>query len=623
MMPGDRTATGPASGLAAHSARVLAALRLGVRSMRSHPAMAAAFLGATLLQGALQGLFIWTLREVLLRIDGAPVGRATLLVAAGTVLAVWLLRALSVFASEYCAVRLAHRVEIESMWTALRQLLRLSVRFYDRSDQGDLIIAAYHDMKGVRSATLEVGRLLLYVTQLVGLSVAAVAMDPQLALLGMLVVPLGLLPSRALGRRVTTSAQGERDAVGSLYDSFLQLTAGIRVIKVNGAEPRVLENARGVGSDIYRHTVRQARDRGISRLIFEVAAGVGIVAILITGGLHVASGEIEWPSLLGLLLAMTAVYAPVIGLLNLTNSLSAVLPNLERVERIMNEVPDVADRPLARRLREAPETLELQGVSFGYGAQPCLSSLSATFHRGETIGIVGASGSGKSTLLALLLRFYDPTAGRILLDGVDLRDIRRADLMALSALVLQEPFLFLDTIAGNIRVGRPEATMDEVVAAATAANVHDEIMAMERGYDTLVGRSRQARGLSGGQKQRVCIAAALLRNAPLLFLDEATSSLDSVSEQLVQSAIERLVTGRTTFVVAHRLSTLRSAHRILVLDAGHVMGLDTHERLLETCLTYRSLWAAQQDDRSAPWRDAGRGSVLTTALAPAPRARPS
>jgi ABC-type multidrug transport system fused ATPase/permease subunit len=213
---------------------------------------------------------------------------------------------------------------------------------------------------------------------------------------------------------------------------------------------------------------------------------------------------------------------------------------------------------------------------------------------------VGPSGAGKSTLISLLLRLYDTTAGSVLLDGVDIRNVRQRDYLNLCAIVMQEPFLFVDTVANNIRAARPDATMEEVIEAAKAANIHDEIMAMENGYETVLGRAELARGVSTGQKQRICIAAALLKNAPLLFLDEATSNLDSVSERHLQVAIDRLMQGRTTFVIAHRLSTLRSADRILVIDDGGMVGIGKHEELLATCSTYRRLWQFQsmaRDDR--------------------------
>lgn len=238
---------------------------------------------------------------------------------------------------------------------------------------------------------------------------------------------------------------------------------------------------------------------------------------------------------------------------------------------------------LAKRYRTGDEALK--GVTFEVPA-------------GQVVGLIGPSGAGKSTLLSLLLRLYDPTRGRVLFDGVDLRALRHADLMDLCGIVLQEPFLFLDTIANNIRAARPTATMAEVIAAAQAANIHDEIMLMPQGYETIVGRRQDARGVSVGQKQRICIASALLKNAPILVLDEATSNLDSVSERAVQSAVDRLMNGRTTFMIAHRLSTLRTVDRILVLDRGEVAGLAPHDELLATSPVYRRLWSSQSIDRT-------------------------
>jgi ABC-type multidrug transport system fused ATPase/permease subunit len=345
-----------------------------------------------------------------------------------------------------------------------------------------------------------------------------------------------------------------------------------------------------------------------------VISGFGLILVLIVGGHDVTIGRMPWQSLLGLLLAIMAVYSPVVGLLSLYGTIRQAIPNLDRLDELLRTVPEIRDRPGARELVEGPNTIELRNVGFAYEGRPVLRNVSAVIHRGETIGIAGPTGVGKSTLVSLLLRFYDPTGGAILYDGVDLRDIRHADLMRMSSIVLQEPFLFIDTIANNIRLGRLGATMDEIISAAKAANVHHEIMQMEQGYDTIVGQGPQGRQVSGGQKQRICVAAALLKNAPMLFLDEATNSLDSVSEHAVRTAIERLMAGRTSFVIAHRLSTLRSVHRILVLDQGRMVGFGTHEELLDMCPLYRMHWAHQDIATSpgellvpapgngAPWR---------------------
>lgn len=577
---------------AQHNART--ALKAALRSLRHHPGLAAAFLVATLVQGALQGGMVWALREVLITLSRpGGVARGVLFVGALAVFTVWVLRSAAVFAAQMLSARLAHRVELDWMWRVLEKLLTLSVRFFDKSSRGDLVMTAYNDARGVRTVTMQLGQLVLYVSQLAGLMVAAWVMSPKLALIGLISVPLGAVPVYWLGQRLTEAARRERKQAVSLQDSYLQLASGIRVIKVNRGERKVLERARQVSQVLWRSVLRQTQTQGLARLLLESVSGFGLILVLVIGGRDVAAGHLPWQSLLGLLLAVMAVYAPVVGLLQLYGSVRIMIPNLDRLDRILEAVPEIQDRPGARRLLDGPATIELQNVSFAYGNQPALHGISAVIHRGETTGIVGPTGAGKSTLVSLLLRFYDPTDGAILFDGVDLRDIRYGDLMQASSIVLQEPFLFIDTIANNIRIGRPEATMDEVVAAAKAANMHEEILQMELGYETVVGTGPEARGLSGGQKQRICVAAALLKNAPMLFLDEATNSLDSVSEQKVQAAIEALMQRRTTFVIAHRFSTLRNADRILVLDQGCVVGFDSHERLLATCKTYRKLWASQ------------------------------
>lgn len=576
--------------------------------MRQHPGLSLVFLAATLAQGALQGLLVWALREVLLVFNKTKTPTISVLVwSALFILIIWLLRASSTFVGEVFSDRLTRRVEIESMWQVLSKLLTLPVRFFEKNSQGNLVMSAYYDLERVRHVTGAVGDMILYLARLAGLGFAAWIISPKLATIGILAIPVGILPAYWLGHRITQAASKERVTTVTLYDSFLQLSSGFRIIKVSRGEMHVLDKARLLGLELYNHVMRQIQFRAFARLLLEVTSGFGIIVILILGGRDVSNGSLDWQSLLGLLIAIIGVYAPVLGLIQQYSEISRSIPTLDRVEHILHMNPANQDRSDARPLVDAPDITELQDVSFAYDNQIALDSISASFYRGETIGIVGPSGAGKSTFIALLLRFYEPTQGKIFLDGVDLCDIRHADLMDRCAIVLQEPFLFIDTIANNIRVARPHASMEEVIKAAKAANIHEEIMLMEDGYQTMLGPAEDKRGLSVGQKQRVCIAAALLKNAPILFLDEATSNLDSVSEHKVQAAIERLMAGRTTFVSAHRLSTLRRADRILVLDQGKLVGLGTHEELLETCGTYQTLWNYQVID-DLPESPAGRRS---------------
>jgi len=561
--------------------------------------LAVVFLAATLSQGALQGLLVWVLRDILRAFSQHGSSLVALVRGAGLVFGIWTLRSMGTFVGDVAQARLGYRIEVDSMQKVLARLLTLSVRFFERSSQGDLVMAAYQDLKGVRTVALQLATIVLSLSRLVGLGVVAWVMSPKLAFIGLVALPLGMLPAYWLGHRITRAARRQRDATATLHDSFLQLSSGIRVIKVNRAEGRALQRARDLGQTMYQAAVRQAQNSSLARLFLELIAGIGLITVLVVGARDVAAGLLDWQALLALLIAVIAVYAPVLNLVGVYNAIQSVIPNLDRVDAILSTPPELRDHPGARRLRRAPELIELRDVSFAYDDKVVVESISTTFRRGETVGIVGPSGVGKSTLIALLLRLYDPTKGRILLDGVDLREICHADLMDQCAIVLQEPFLFVDTIANNIRFTRPDASMEETIAAAKAADIHEEIMLTEHGYKTIIGRHEQGRGLSTGQKQRICIASALLKNAPLLFLDEATSNLDSVSEHAVQTAIERLMVGRTSFLIAHRFSTLRSVDRILVLDQGRMVGFGTHEEMLEACPTYQLLWQHQSLNASS------------------------
>ncbi|HEU4584773.1 MAG TPA: ABC transporter ATP-binding protein [Gemmatimonadaceae bacterium] len=573
------------------------AVAIGLRAFRERPLLGAAFLTTTMAQGLLQGLLVWALREVLLSFEKQGNEATTALVVSGVLIfGIWVARAGTAFAAEALAGKLAHGVEVTTMWKLLEKLLTLSARFYDKNSQGDLVMATYSDVQHIRMVTIAIGNVILHVTRLIGLAAVAWIMSPKLTLIGLVSVPLGAVPALWIGERIKEASRRGRGNVRRLYDSFLQVSTGIRIIKVNSGEQNVLASAQKIGNYLLEYLVSQVVSKSFARFLLEAVSGVGLIVVLVVGGRDVASGALSWQSLLSLLIAVMGVYAPTVGILQVYTGLQSSIPYLDRMEEIFRAVPEITDRPDARPLPATPRKIELRDVSFQYEDRKVIDSVSATFYHGETIGIVGPSGAGKSTLLSILLRLYDPTEGQVLLDGVDVRDVRLADYMSHSAIVLQEPFLFVDTIANNIRAARPSATMEEVIEAAKAAGIHDEIMEMEDGYETMVGKASDARGVSVGQKQRICIASALLKNAPLLFLDEATSNLDSVSERRLQVAIERLMEGRTTFVIAHRLSTLRAADRILVLDGGRMVGLGTHDELLDSCRTYHRLWSYQMDE---------------------------
>ncbi|HUT36375.1 MAG TPA: ABC transporter ATP-binding protein, partial [Planctomycetota bacterium] len=308
--------------------------------------------------------------------------------------------------------------------------------------------------------------------------------------------------------------------------------------------------------------------------------GVGTIAVWYVGGGEVLGRELTLGTLILFISYMQQFYGPVQQLLNLTEAFQECATAAERVFNILDMPSEVADHDAAVELGRVQGRVELEGVTFGYEeTEPVLRDITLTVRAGEMIGLVGETGSGKSTLVSLICRFYDPNKGRIVLDGTDLRDVRTRSLRERIGMVLQDSFLFAGTIKENIAYGRPEAAELEIIRAARAANAHDFIMNLPDGYDSPVGE----RGvmLSGGEKQRISIARAILKDPAILILDEATSAVDTATEASIQEALERLVKGRTTIAIAHRLSTLRHADRLVVLERGQIIEQGTHDELMK------------------------------------------
>ena len=323
----------------------------------------------------------------------------------------------------------------------------------------------------------------------------------------------------------------------------------------------------------------------------EALAGLSVVIVVLAGGFQVIDGKLSWPSLLAFVMAVRVMHTPLHLIHKQYVEIQTWHASVWRIADFLATKPQICDRDDALRFTSAPQTIACHNLGFAYDETDVLKDISFTVKAGETIGIVGPSGAGKTTLLNLLVRLYDPTCGQILFDGQNLQDLRLGDIYEKVAIVAQEPFLFATTVRENIRCGRPDAGDDEVESAARSACIHEEIVTMSEGYNTLVGIG--GRDVSRGQAQRINVARAFLKNAPILLLDEATSSLDSVAEANVQQAIDRLLEARTSFVVAHRLSTLRNADRLLVLDQGRLVGLGSHDQLFSECKLYRQLWESQ------------------------------
>ncbi len=516
---------------------------------------------------------------------------AALWVVAALLIATYVASSLVTFDNQVTQQRIVKVLELGMMEKLIRHILGLSVPFFDRQSHGDIIQAIRIDVSQLRTVVLSMARLFLNLCIVTALFGAALLLSVRLTLWSLVVLPLAVIPIVLTARRILARSFAVRRTGYVLYDVILQLLQGIRVIKVFQGEEAEANAAIERGRAYFDQLIEMVRVRSLASVYLSSLSGLGIVVVIVIGGFDVMNGRLEWPSLLAFLMALRSIHGPV----NQVNSAYVSVKNhaaaVQRIGEILDARPEVVDVPDARPLVGGPTSIRFDEVSFRYDEETVLDQVSFEVTAGETIGIVGPSGAGKTTLLNLIARFYDPSSGRVLFDGRDLRDVRLSDLYSRIAVVTQDPFLFSSSVADNIAFGRESASRADIEAAALAAGIHDEIRALPEGYDTKIGIG--GHGLSGGQAQRVSIARALLKDAPILLLDEATSSLDSISEVRVQKAIDRLMEGRTTFIVAHRLSTLRNAGRLLVFDSGKLAGVGSHEELLNDCPLYGRLWSAQ------------------------------
>jgi subfamily B ATP-binding cassette protein MsbA len=374
-----------------------------------------------------------------------------------------------------------------------------------------------------------------------------------------------------------------------LHEAF----AGTKIVKAFGRERHERERFEALNNRLLRLSVQNVRTDEITEPLMEIAGALGIVLALVYGGWRVIEGAMTPGTFFSFTAAVLLLYGPVRRLARALNTVQQTTGSVERVFEILDQPATVTDRPGAVELSGFSDSIVFDRVGFRYpGAdEDVLADISLTIRKGEVVAFVGMSGAGKSTLMDLVPRFHDVTAGRLLIDGHDVRDLTQASLRAQIGLVTQETFLFSDSIRYNIAYGRPDASFEDIVRAARQAHAHDFILACPQGYDTLVGE-RGVR-LSGGQRQRLAIARAFLKNPPILILDEATSDLDAESEFMVQQALADLMRGRTVLVIAHRLATIRNADRIVVIHQGRVAEVGRHEELLARDGLYRRLYALQ------------------------------
>ena len=508
--------------------------------------------------------------------------------------------AVTTFAQTWALGVMGERIVARLRGQVFDRLVSLELDFYTRRRVGELISRLSSDVTQVRTMlTQTLTSLLSSVLSLIGAVAILFLLSPSLLIIILALAPALVIVAMVFARPLRRLSTKVQDAIAASTTTAEEALSGIRVVKSFGREgwerQRYDEDLRGVVGT----ATRLVTARGLFGAMMTLLGFGTLIVILWYTGRLVIEGSLTLGSLTSFLLYGIAIGTSLSSVAGIYGQFQEGAGAVVRVFEIIDERPTIRDDPAALALTEVEGGITFEGVSFGYGAERAvLRDIDLDIAPGEVLAVVGPSGAGKTTLCNLIPRLWDVSEGRLLIDGHDVREVGLASLREAISLVPQEATVFGGSAAENIRYGRLEASHDELVAAARAANAHDFIEALPDGYDTVLG-DRGTR-LSGGQRQRVAIARAILKDAPILILDEATSSLDNESERLVQEALVRLMEGRTTIVVAHRLSTIRHADRIAVLDDGWLLELGTHEELLAQDGLYAHLWRLQATEKPAP-----------------------
>jgi subfamily B ATP-binding cassette protein MsbA len=428
--------------------------------------------------------------------------------------------------------------------------------------------------------------------------------DWKLALMALFIFSLVIIPIKEFGKRLRKFSRKSQQRMGSITTFLHETIAGNRIVKAFNMEDYEKRRFGEENNRFFKIVFKRVKIRALSQPLMELFGGIGLAIIIWVGGYRIIQGEVTPGTFFSFMTALFMLYAPIRDLNKVNLEVQEGMAAAIRVFELLDTAPEITEEEGAFPLPPISKGIDFQGITFKYGEETVLKDISLHVNVGEVVALVGMSGAGKTSLVNLLPRFYDVEKGQILIDGHDIRKATFKSLRDQIALVTQQTILFNDTVRSNIAYGNISGCSDqEIIEAAKAAHAHDFIRKLPEGYDTLIGE--QGVKLSGGERQRLSIARALLKNAPILILDEATSSLDSDSETEVQKALDQLMKGRTVFVIAHRLSTIRNAHRIIVLSERQIVEQGTHEELIVLNGEYRRLYDLQfKDDGLRLWKEA-------------------
>lgn len=510
------------------------------------------------------------------------------------------LRGLFNYLNAYCVNWASTRAIADLRTRVFEHLQNLPLSFFAQSNTGDLISRVTNDTQSLRMIMgASLASLVSNPVTIVAFAVLLLSREPMLTLMSIIILPACIVPITIYSRRVRRSARATQTHAAELSKLMHESFTGNRIIKAYNLEGKMLADFYKTTRKFIGEVMRVVRANEIPGNIVEFLGGVGVTIILyyiavenskITNGFF-ASRQMSQGDFFAFLFAMFSMYKPIKELTRLHNQLHQAAAASARVFELLDTKSTMPEPASPVPLNAAQADIEFDNVTFSYGEKVVLREINLTIKAGQLVALVGSTGSGKTTLANLLPRFYDPQTGAVLIGGIDVRQVSTKELRRQIAIVTQETILFHDTIRGNIAVGRPGATNEEIEAAARSASAHQFILEKEEGYDTVVGEKGVM--LSGGQRQRISIARAIVKNAPILILDEATNALDAETERVVHEELEKLMVGRTTVCIAHRLSTIQKADVIVVLKDGHIVETGKHAELIQRGGVYQRLYELQ------------------------------
>jgi ATP-binding cassette, subfamily B, bacterial MsbA len=555
--------------------------------------MAALVCGA-LFAGSNAGL-VWLIRNGFKKIFSMSIEMNAAILLAVLFPLAGLVRGLADFASRYLIRWVGNRTVMDIRNASFRHILRLSVAFFSNKRTGELISRVTNDTLLIESAVSNVvADVIKEPFSLIAMAGWLVYLDPKLSLISVVLIPVCIIPLRLFGKRIRQYARQGQERVADLMSILQEAITGIRIVKAFGMENYECERFEHQNRVFFGRVMRGVRTKASTEPLIVILACTAIAAVLV----YASWTGMKVEDFAAYAVALFMMYEPVKKLGNVHLQIQESSAAADRIFDLLDTPITVTNRPGAVPFHGEVQTLTFDHVGFEYPGVPVLKDISFSVAAGTRVAVVGGSGAGKTTLVNLVPRFADVSAGRVLVNGTDIRDFTIESLRKHIGMVTQETILFNDTVARNIAYGTSDASLDAVKAAAERAHAHAFISKMPLGYDTVIGEHGVR--LSGGQRQRLAIARAILRNPPILILDEATSALDAQSERIVQVALEELITGRTVLVISHRLSTIINADRILVLAHGRVAEQGKHEELLALGGVYKSLYDLQSRDAAGP-----------------------